>query len=66
MSLSCSFFSKNGFILEYQDILNILNRDPIYEINNDRRKAFIEFKVWPKSLIWTSSLYTRGFYSSDS
>ena len=43
--LTNSRLSQNGFILLYQDILNILNCDPRKDTTNYRRKAFIEFKV---------------------
>ena len=47
---------SNGFILVYKDILNILNRDSTNGITNNRRKGFIEFKDFFRSLNWPSSL----------
>ena len=43
-------FVQNGLILLYQDILNILNHDPTYDITSNRRKVFIEFKLCCKFL----------------
>ena len=45
-----SRLSRNGFILVYQDIINILNRDPRKDITNYRRKSLIDYKVNFKSL----------------
>ena len=48
--LTNSRLSQNGFILLYQDILNILNPDPRKGINIDKRNSFVEFKMFSKYL----------------
>ena len=59
------FISKLFHTL-YQDILNILNYNPIKDITKNKINAFIEFKVYFKYLYIPSALGLGNTSSSDS